>query len=208
MDRRGRGRSGDGPVYAIEREFEDVTAVLQATPTPACLLGHSDERSARARSRALDQADRAHGALRAAAGRAGPAAELSRRLCQRLAGLLALGDRAGVIETFLREVIQMAEGVSRACAGHRRGPFVSTRLPPCRAKCRWPPPTASLPRPSPACACRRCFCTATTVPAPAGQYLHGQRCHRGQPGAELARPRPRRHVHRPESLFSKECCPF
>jgi pimeloyl-ACP methyl ester carboxylesterase len=30
MDRRGRGASGDGPDYSIEREFEDVAAVIDA----------------------------------------------------------------------------------------------------------------------------------------------------------------------------------
>ena len=30
IDRRGRGASGDGPTYAIEREFEDVAAVADA----------------------------------------------------------------------------------------------------------------------------------------------------------------------------------
>jgi pimeloyl-ACP methyl ester carboxylesterase len=30
MDRRGRGASGDGPSYAMEREFEDVAAVAEA----------------------------------------------------------------------------------------------------------------------------------------------------------------------------------
>src|SRR4029453_15360429 len=28
MDRRGRGQSGDGPRYSVEREFEDVAAVV------------------------------------------------------------------------------------------------------------------------------------------------------------------------------------
>lgn len=41
VDRRGRGESGDGPAYAIEREFEDIAAVLEATGEPADLLGHS-----------------------------------------------------------------------------------------------------------------------------------------------------------------------
>ena len=41
VDRRGRGKSGDGPVYAIEREFEDVAAVLEATSEPARILAHS-----------------------------------------------------------------------------------------------------------------------------------------------------------------------
>jgi pimeloyl-ACP methyl ester carboxylesterase len=41
MDRRGRGASGDGPAYAIEREFEDVVAVVAAVGEPVTLLGHS-----------------------------------------------------------------------------------------------------------------------------------------------------------------------
>src|ERR1017187_1566825 len=41
IDRRGRGASGDGPVYSIEHEFEDVVAVLEATRVPAFLLAHS-----------------------------------------------------------------------------------------------------------------------------------------------------------------------
>jgi pimeloyl-ACP methyl ester carboxylesterase len=40
MDRRGRGDSGDGPDYAIEREAQDVLAVLDAVDG-AMLLGHS-----------------------------------------------------------------------------------------------------------------------------------------------------------------------
>lgn len=41
LDRRGRGGSGDGPDYALEREFEDVAAVLAAVGEPVALLGHS-----------------------------------------------------------------------------------------------------------------------------------------------------------------------
>jgi pimeloyl-ACP methyl ester carboxylesterase len=41
MDRRGRGGSGDGPVYAVEREAEDVAAVIEAVGEPVFLLGHS-----------------------------------------------------------------------------------------------------------------------------------------------------------------------
>ena len=42
IDRRGRGTSGDalGP-YAIEREFEDVAAVVDSFGEPASLFGHS-----------------------------------------------------------------------------------------------------------------------------------------------------------------------
>jgi pimeloyl-ACP methyl ester carboxylesterase len=41
VDRRGRGDSGDAPGYAIEREAEDVAAVIDAIGEPVHLLGHS-----------------------------------------------------------------------------------------------------------------------------------------------------------------------
>jgi pimeloyl-ACP methyl ester carboxylesterase len=41
VDRRGRGESGDGNTYAIQREFEDVAAVADAIGEPAHVLGHS-----------------------------------------------------------------------------------------------------------------------------------------------------------------------
>jgi pimeloyl-ACP methyl ester carboxylesterase len=45
IDRRGRGASGDGPDYAIEREFEDVAAVAEmlarSADGPVDVLGHS-----------------------------------------------------------------------------------------------------------------------------------------------------------------------
>lgn len=41
MDRRGRGRSGDGARYAFDREVEDIEAILEAAGREAYLLGHS-----------------------------------------------------------------------------------------------------------------------------------------------------------------------
>jgi pimeloyl-ACP methyl ester carboxylesterase len=41
MDRRGRGGSGDSEDYAIEREYEDVAAVVDAAGPGTNLLGHS-----------------------------------------------------------------------------------------------------------------------------------------------------------------------
>ena len=45
IDRRGRGASGDGPAYSIEREYEDVAAVAEALGREARggvdVLGHS-----------------------------------------------------------------------------------------------------------------------------------------------------------------------
>ncbi|MEV5069594.1 alpha/beta hydrolase [Microbacterium sp. LMI12-1-1.1] len=45
VDRRGRGASGDGPEYALEREHEDIAAVVDAVASqeggPVDLVGHS-----------------------------------------------------------------------------------------------------------------------------------------------------------------------
>ena len=41
LDRRGRGESGDAGTYTIEREFEDVAAVVDSLDEPAALFGHS-----------------------------------------------------------------------------------------------------------------------------------------------------------------------
>ena len=41
MDRRGRGESGDSPDYSLEREIDDVVAVVESIGEPVSLLGHS-----------------------------------------------------------------------------------------------------------------------------------------------------------------------
>jgi pimeloyl-ACP methyl ester carboxylesterase len=40
-DRRGRGDSGDTQPYAVEREFEDIEALIDLAGAPAVLYGHS-----------------------------------------------------------------------------------------------------------------------------------------------------------------------
>ena len=41
LDRRGRGHSGDGPSYSLERERDDVIAVLSKAGPSSTLFGHS-----------------------------------------------------------------------------------------------------------------------------------------------------------------------
>ena len=41
IDRRGHGESGDAVEYDLEREFEDVAAVVEVIDEPVILLGHS-----------------------------------------------------------------------------------------------------------------------------------------------------------------------
>ncbi|MGH9904106.1 MAG: alpha/beta fold hydrolase, partial [Pyrinomonadaceae bacterium] len=41
MDRRGRGKSGDSPEYNLQKEVEDVVAVVNSRPDTVFVLGHS-----------------------------------------------------------------------------------------------------------------------------------------------------------------------
>ena len=41
MDRRGRGASGDHPTYTLEKEFDDVAALVDSIGEATYLFGHS-----------------------------------------------------------------------------------------------------------------------------------------------------------------------
>jgi pimeloyl-ACP methyl ester carboxylesterase len=41
MSRRGRGRSGDAAAYSLDKECQDIQAVLNVAGVDACLVGHS-----------------------------------------------------------------------------------------------------------------------------------------------------------------------
>ncbi len=103
VDRRGRGKSGDHPPYAPEREVEDLLAVLQAIPGPIDLLGHSSGAIL-----ALQVAARAPSKLERLVVYEPPVffAEpdlIAQDLPERLEALLANGQRDLAVETFLRE---------------------------------------------------------------------------------------------------------
>jgi pimeloyl-ACP methyl ester carboxylesterase len=107
VDRRGRGESGDAPHYAIEREFEDVAAVVESVEGPVHLLGHSYGATC-----ALEAA-RLTGGLRSlvlyepgiALGGAGHPAEAVARLEQ----LVERDDRESLLLGFFREFAGMPE---------------------------------------------------------------------------------------------------
>jgi pimeloyl-ACP methyl ester carboxylesterase len=104
-DRRGRGASGDGPRYALEREFEDIVAVVDGIGGPVDLLGHS------------------HGAICAL--EAAASAKNLRRLVlyeppipagapstppgalEKLQAMLDAGDRDGVVAAFMTSVARV-----------------------------------------------------------------------------------------------------
>ncbi len=108
MDRRGRGGSGDNPPYAIEREFEDVAAVVDSIPSPVVLLGHSYGAIC-----SLEGARLTHNLNRlilyeppilTGAGEAYP-----RQSVDKITRLDEQGNWAGVVETFLREVPRVSD---------------------------------------------------------------------------------------------------
>jgi pimeloyl-ACP methyl ester carboxylesterase/ketosteroid isomerase-like protein len=111
IDRRGRGRSGDSAEYSVEREFEDVAAavdaVAQVSGSAVDVLGHSfGGLCALGGALLTDNLRRLvlYEPPLAATGDALPPG-----IVARLEALLAAGDREGVVETFIREVVGMPE---------------------------------------------------------------------------------------------------
>lgn len=109
VDRRGRGHSGDGPAYHIAREFEDVAAVLEATPAPAFLFAHSY--GAICSIEALRLTSRIAKAAFYEPPMPVPGRPLfiPKDLGRRMEVLLAKNDRVGIVEAFMREVIHMQD---------------------------------------------------------------------------------------------------
>lgn len=107
MDRRGRGSSGDAPAYALEREFEDVAAVVRgcadAAGEPVGLLGHSFGGLC-----ALGGARLAGEAVRRVVLYEPPLGEKITGLA-RLEELLAEGRREEALDFFFRESVLMPE---------------------------------------------------------------------------------------------------
>jgi len=104
IDRRGRGLSGDADPYTLEREFEDVIAVVDATGGPVDLLGHSfggvcalvtARRTPKVRRLVLYEPPPT-----------GIVGTLPPTVTSRMETLLAAGDRDGIVATFMREIVQ------------------------------------------------------------------------------------------------------
>ena len=110
VDRRGRGASGDGPAYAIEREFEDVAAVAEAIASghgaAVPVVGHSLGGRI-----ALGAALRTPAIERVVAYESAPeppgATYEPEGLVGRLREHLGRGDPAAALATFMTEVVGM-----------------------------------------------------------------------------------------------------
>jgi pimeloyl-ACP methyl ester carboxylesterase len=105
IDRRGRGGSGDAASYAIEREFEDVAAVVDSIGEPVALLGHSYgalcSLGASLRASHLRKLVLYEPPVPAGIEIYPPA------IVGRLQKLLDQGDKAGVVSTFFTEIVHM-----------------------------------------------------------------------------------------------------
>jgi pimeloyl-ACP methyl ester carboxylesterase len=107
LDRRGRGGSGDAEPYAIEREFEDVAAVVDSLDGPVDLLGHSYGAVC-----SLEAALVARNLRKLVLYEPPVPTGLEiypPGLIERLEELLAAGDRERVTTTFYREVVRMTD---------------------------------------------------------------------------------------------------
>jgi pimeloyl-ACP methyl ester carboxylesterase len=107
MDRRGRGGSGDSPDYTLEKEFDDVAAMVDSIGEPAHLLGHSYGakcsleaclRTNHVRKLVLYEPPIPAGIPIYSAG-----------LVERMQSSLDAGDRDWVVTSFFREVVRMPE---------------------------------------------------------------------------------------------------
>jgi len=107
MDRRGRGHSGDGPNYRLERELNDVVAVVDSVGEPVNLFGHgfgallaleASQRTSNVRKLGLYEG----GITRSRS------AVYSPGTVERMEAFLADGNRDGVVVTFMRDIISMS----------------------------------------------------------------------------------------------------
>ena len=104
VDRRGRGGSGDAPGYAIEREFEDIAAVVDAIGGPVDVLGHSYGALC-----ALEAALRTENVRRLVLYEPPIPARsevFPRAVVEEVEALLAAGDRDAALVAFFRAIVR------------------------------------------------------------------------------------------------------
>lgn len=107
MDRRGRGGSGDTAEYAIEREFEDVAAVIDAIGTPVFLVGHSYGALCSLEASALT--DRVRRLILYEPPIPVDEPVYPSGVPERIQALVDAGDPEAALEVFFREVVRMPD---------------------------------------------------------------------------------------------------
>jgi pimeloyl-ACP methyl ester carboxylesterase len=110
-DRRGRGESGDTSPYAVEREIEDLQAVIEATGGSAAIFGHSSGAAL-----ALETTARSVSVSRLAMYEPPYIVDATRPALpddyiEHLEGLVAAGKRREVVGYFMTEAVGMPRGM-------------------------------------------------------------------------------------------------
>jgi len=103
MDRRAHGASGDTLPYSLQKEVEDVVAVVAAQPGPVFVLGHSFG-AVCAYEAAFQTAKIAKLALYEPPVRVGDHAEI----LARMEAMMRNGDRDGALVTFMSEIVMIS----------------------------------------------------------------------------------------------------
>jgi pimeloyl-ACP methyl ester carboxylesterase len=118
MDRRGRGGSGDAPDYELQREFEDVAAVVDAiaevSGPKVNVYGHSYGGECAFGAALLTSNIRSLVLYEGWPPVQPEKLKFPRRVEQRLDALVTSGDREAALELFWREVVKASEEDIRA----------------------------------------------------------------------------------------------
>lgn len=123
VDRRGRGQSGDPAVYSLEREYEDIAAVVSSIREPVNLLGHSYGALI-----CMEAALRVTNIFKLILYE--PFVSIGRTIYTpsvraRIQALLDSGDREGALIVFFREIVEISDDQLEAL---RRAPEWASRL--------------------------------------------------------------------------------
>lgn len=104
-DRRGRGESGDTPPYTIAREIEDLKAVIDRAGDSAFVFASSSGAALAMQGAAAGLPIRKLAMYEPPIGVTRPGGPSLQESQQRLAALVAAGDRAGAVRYFLEAVL-------------------------------------------------------------------------------------------------------
>ena len=105
LDRRGRGDSGDAEAYALEREFEDIAAIIESIGEPVNVLAHSF--GAFCALEAARLTSNIHKLILYEPPPPGVKGTLPPDTAARMQRLMDSGDHEGVISTFLLEAARI-----------------------------------------------------------------------------------------------------
>ncbi|MEJ2732308.1 MAG: alpha/beta hydrolase [Anaerolineae bacterium] len=123
MDRRGRGESGDARDYDIQREAEDVAAVVDAIGEPASVLGHSF--GALCSLEAVLLTDSVRHLILYEPPFPGIAPVVPADIPERIQALIDKGEPEAALELFFREIVRMPE---HELKDYRQRPVWKTRV--------------------------------------------------------------------------------